>query len=99
MNSTENGTWRTSAYSNGTNCIEAGGWRKASFSESGNCTEIGAWRKSARSQGASNCVEAGDGDAVVGVRDTKQAHLGEDRTVLEFSPAAWAGFLARVRGQ
>ena len=62
-----------------------------------NCAEIGSWRKAVRSQGASNCAEAGQGDAVVGIRDTKQAHLGEARTVLEFSPAAWTGFLGEIR--
>lgn len=74
-------------------------WRKSAHSGKTECVEIGAWRKSARSQGASNCVETGQGAGVVGVRDTKQAGLGDGRTVLEFSPAAWAGFLARVRAQ
>lgn len=71
-------------------------WRKSTKSESGNCAEIGAWRKSVRSAGG-NCLEAGQGQQVVGVRDTKQAHLGAWRTVLEFSPAAWQRFLDGLR--
>lgn len=83
MNSTTNGTWRTST-------------RSATGS---NCAEIGSYRTSTFSQGASNCIEAGQGNAVIGIRDTKQAKLGTARTVLEVSPAAWSGFLAWVRAQ
>ena len=75
-------------------------WRKPRRSiGNGQCIEIGEWRKSAYSQGASNCVETGQGTGVIGIRDTKEAPLGDGRTVLEFSPGAWAGFLARVRAQ
>ncbi len=74
-------------------------WRKSAHSATGNCAEVNAWRKTSFSQGASNCAEVGTGDAVVGIRDTKEAYRGDDRTVLEFSPGAWTGFLARVRGQ
>ena len=96
MNNTES-AWRKASYSETGNCAEVSAWRKASYSKSGNCAEIGAWRKSARSQGASNCAEVGTGDAVVGIRDTKEAYRGDDRTVLEFSRAAWAGFLGEIR--
>ena len=35
--------WRTSSYSNGTNCIEVGSWRTSSHSFSnGNCLEVGS---------------------------------------------------------
>ena len=75
-------------------------WRKSSFSQgASNCVEIGEWRKSAYSQGASNCVETGQGTGVIGIRDTKQADQGDDRTVLEFSPGAWGRFLDTVRAQ
>lgn len=73
-------------------------WRKSSYSKAcGNCAELSSWRKSSASNPNGECVEAGQGAAVIGVRDTKQAHLGEDRTVLEFSPAAWAAFMAGLR--
>jgi hypothetical protein len=53
------------------------------------------WRKASHSHGNidGQCVEVGDGPAVVGVRDT------QDRggPVLEFSPQAWAAFTAAVK--
>jgi hypothetical protein len=33
------------------------------------------------------------------VRDTKEAHLGPGRTVLEFTPAAWQVFLNQRKGE
>jgi hypothetical protein len=56
------------------------GWRKSSYSSS---------------QGGS-CVEVANTADVVGVRDTKQAHLGDARTVLSFAPGAWRAFLGKV---
>jgi hypothetical protein len=101
----EVGAWRKAraSMSNG-QCAEVGAWRKSAASSGyNNCAEIGAWRKSSASitdAGAgSECAEVGAGNAVIGVRDTKQAHLGEARTVLEFSPGAWNRFLTRVRQQ
>ena len=94
--------WRKSrrSFSNG-NCAEVSAWRKSAGSGNGatsNCAEVGAWRKAQASIGSNvNCAEVGTGAAVVGVRDTKQAHLGEARTVLEFTPGAWSRFLAQVR--
>lgn len=73
-------------------------WRKSSYSgnnEGGsNCVEVGGWRKATASQMNGGCVEAGSGDGVVGVRDTKQN--GEGPTLL-FTPAAWSEFLASLR--
>jgi hypothetical protein len=70
-------------------------WRKSTFI-SWNCIEAGSWRKASHSvQG--NCIEAGAGPGMVGVRDTKEKHLGEQRTVLEFSPATWHAFTSRVK--
>ena len=64
-------------------------WRESSYSAGGGeCAEVGS--------GFTNCIEAGHGDAVVGVRDTKEAPLGAARTVLEFTPAAWSAFLGRL---
>ena len=91
--------YRTSSYSNPNGeCAEVGSWRKASYSlANGNCAEIGSWRKATASAHNGGCVEAGHGTAVIGVRDTKQEHLGDARTVLEFSPAAWRAFTARLK--
>jgi len=91
--------WRTSSFSfaNG-NCLEAAVmYRKSSYSNpQGACIEADSFRKSSHSA-AGNCVEAGHGSSAVGVRDTQQAHLGDARTVLEFTPAAWSNFTARLR--
>lgn len=57
------------------------------------------WRKPTRSNGSGNCVEAGQ-DAPrsrVLVRDTKQDHLGDTRTVLTVSADAWGKFTASLR--
>lgn len=56
------------------------------------------WRKSTYSGGASSsCVEVGDGRRQVMIRDTKQQHLGDARTVLSVSPDAWRTFITSVR--
>ena len=91
--------WRTSSLSYGSGaCAEVSAWRKPSLSFSnGNCAEVGTWRTSGYTYGGSNCAEVGAGDAVVGVRDTKEAHLGDARTVLEFNLGAWDRFLAQLR--
>lgn len=83
-------------------CAEVGAWRKSRHSgQRYNCAEVGAWRKASASindaQGGSECAEVGTGVTVVGIRDTKQQHLGDARTVLEFTPGAWGQFLAQVR--
>jgi len=87
--------WRKATYSNSfSNCLEAR-WRKSSRSAcNGNCLEA-AFRKSTYSgSGHTNCAEAALRDGIVLVRDSK---LGDGSPVLEFSPAAWAAFLAAVR--
>jgi len=87
-------TKSTFSFSNG-NCAEAA-WRTSSASHgSGNCAEA-AWRTSSASYGGGNCAEAGYGAGVIAVRDTKEAHLGEARTVLEFTPGQWRGLLADI---
>jgi hypothetical protein len=90
--------WRKSRCSNPNGaCMEVANWRTSNYSlASQNCAEIGSWRKSEASKHANGCVETGHGPAVIGVRDTKQAHLGDARTVLEFSPAAWREFTATL---
>lgn len=56
------------------------------------------WRKSAFSnaQGGA-CVEVASTPGQVGVRDTKQARLGDARTVLSFTTGAWETFTASLR--
>ncbi len=68
-------------------------WRKSKHSfANGNCVEAASWRKSGRS-GASDCVEAGHGAGVVGVRDSRDP----DGVRVEFTPAAWRAFTARLK--
>jgi hypothetical protein len=52
------------------------------------------WRKSARSAEL-DCVEAGQGQGVIGVRDTTDKGQG---LVLRFRPASWARFTASLKG-
>ena len=87
--------WRKSAFSETANCIEANVWRKSTFSVAGNCIETGSWRKTTYSE-PGTCVEIGAG-TTVGVRDTKEKHLGERRTILEFSPDVWHAFTASLK--
>lgn len=58
---------------------------------------MGTWRKSTYSnaQGGA-CVEIGSNPGAVLVRDTKQEGRA-DRTVVEFTPRAWARFTASLR--
>ena len=53
------------------------------------------WRKSSYSgNGGGSCVEVGDHDHRVMVRDTKQDTTGP---VLRFSPAAWHAFTGQLK--
>lgn len=56
------------------------------------------WRKASYSTGgATNCVEVASALGAIGVRDTKQAHLADARTVLCFAPEAWREFTVSLR--
>lgn len=73
-------------------------WRKSTASNpNGACIEAASWRKSTFSGGCSamhECVEAGHGRGVIGVRDSKLRQGPE----LEFSVAAWEAFTRSLRG-
>lgn len=56
-----------------------------------------AWRKSTYSGSEANCLEAASAARAIAVRDTKQAHLGPNRTILSFTPTAWEKFTASLR--
>jgi Domain of unknown function (DUF397) len=58
-------------------------------------TGVTGWRTASRTCDGGACVEAGNGTAVVVVRDT------EDRSgpVLAFGTAAWAAFTANLKEQ
>ena len=90
--------WRKSSLSaNSGNCVEvAAGWRKSSYSDGhGDCVEVATgWRKSSHSSGNGGCVEVADADRHIAVRDTKQNGRGP---ILEFTAAAWRGFLAHAK--
>lgn len=64
----------------------------------GTNTSTNAFRSASYTMNApvQNCVEVGRAGAVA-VRDTKQAHMGDSRTVLEIGPGAWGAFLAQIR--
>jgi len=55
------------------------------------------WRKASHSgSGGGECVEAGDGDGRVLVRDTKQEGR-ENRAVLAVDAGAWRRFTGRLK--
>lgn len=100
-NCIEAGFFRKASYSQGaSNCAEVGEFRKSAFSwGEGNCAEVGEFRRASmcEMQGVLHCAEVGHGGSVIAVRDTKESHLGEDRTVLEFAPGAWGAFLSGLK--
>jgi len=72
-------------------------WRKSSHSGGdGECVEAGLqgarWRTSSRCD-AGACVEAGQGQGTVAVRDT----LDRSGPVLTFTARAWAAFTEQVK--
>ena len=69
-------------------------WRKSSYSRETNCAEVASWRTSSHSAACGNCLEAGSGTGVVGVRDSKL----ERSPVLVFGAEVWSRFLAETKG-
>lgn len=59
----------------------------------GNRIQVAAWRTPSRSLSNGECVEAGHGPGVVGVRDSKDP----GGPVLRFTPGQWAAFTSRLR--
>lgn len=49
------------------------------------------------SNGGANCVEVGDAERNVIVRDTKERNLGNTRTTLTVTPEAWKSFTRSLR--
>lgn len=58
-------------------------------------SSMNQFRKSTRSKDTMWCVEVGK-TGTVAVRDTKEAHMGEARTILDFTNSAWGDFLAAL---
>jgi hypothetical protein len=59
-------------------------------------SSIRNFRKSRASFANGNCVEVGEGKAVIGVRDTQESSHPY-RVTLEVPAAAWASFTANVK--
>ena len=57
---------------------------------------MSGWRKSSHST-ATNCIEAGTGPGVVGVRDSALIRAGLPSPVLEFTAAAWSAFTSALK--
>lgn len=56
------------------------------------------WRKSSYSSSSGGaCIEVASSATTIAVRDTKQADMGDKRTVLGFSSAAWIEFTRSIR--
>lgn len=91
----ETASWRKSSYSHANgNCVECAAFRSSTFCAKTECIEAGSWRTSSHSTYHGSCVSLGRGEAVIGVRDTKDNGQGP---VLEFTPAAWIRFTGEIR--
>ncbi|WP_163512675.1 DUF397 domain-containing protein [Fodinicola acaciae] len=53
---------------------------------------VSQWRKSTRSGSSSDCVEVGQGEQVIGVRDSKNPTAG----TLAVAASAWSAFLTML---
>ena len=71
-----------------------GNWRRATYCKEADCIEAGSWRKSTHSVCNGACIEAGHGDAEIGVRDTRDYGTGP---VLTFTPQVWREFVTVLK--
>jgi Domain of unknown function (DUF397) len=79
--------------------IDNGDFRSSTFSDAGNCVNVGTgFRTSSFSFANGNCVEAGQGDEVVLIRDTKQREQGYP-VMLSFSLVAWRSFTTDIKSR
>lgn len=88
--------WRTSEASGPQgNCVEAGSaWRKSTHSAGGDCVEAGrAWRTSSICHHNGTCVEAGQVNQLVALRDTKDRARG----MVTMSRTSFAQLLSGLR--
>lgn len=69
-------------------------WRKSTYSVSGNgqCVEVGTWRKASYSIANGMCVEVGNANPAVAVRDT----VDRGGVELEFTRAVWMAFTSSL---
>jgi hypothetical protein len=65
-------------------------WRVATYTggNGGNCVEVASWRVASYTGGQGDCVEVGDADRAILVRDSKDRAGG----TLTFTTANWQSF-------
>lgn len=57
------------------------------------------WRKSSYSSAqGGDCVEVGQSEGLIGIRDTKQAHLRDGRTVLRLTREDFRRLTSTIKG-
>lgn len=88
--------WRASSSCDSGQCIQVASWRTSTRSAgNGACLEAASFRRSSKCV-TGECVEAGHGPGIVGVRDSV---LGEASPVLEFPAEAWRRFAADLKSR
>jgi hypothetical protein len=85
-------TKSTFSVDNGT-CVEVGFVKSSYSGNNGACVEVAFTKSSKSGPHTDNCVEVGQCDCGIKVRDSKDP----DGPVLTFNHAEWSAFLAGVR--